>query len=87
MQSSQLLLCLTSPWHVFFPSFSSFLSPRVLCYFFYVLLCLLARKWVAESLTMGNLQARRNEESCMGTSQQTQGKCKNFSNQCETLVS
>lgn len=44
-----------------------------------LLLCLLARKWVAEPLTMGNQQARWNKESSTGTSQQTQGKCNNFS--------
>ncbi|XP_046759776.1 beta,beta-carotene 9',10'-oxygenase isoform X2 [Gallus gallus] len=32
-----------------------------------------ARKWVADSLAMGNLLARWNEEPSVGTSQQTQG--------------
>lgn len=36
---------------------------------------------MAEPLTMGNQQARWNKESSTGTSQQTQGKCNNFSSE------
>lgn len=32
-------------------------------------------------MTMGNQQARWNKESSTGTSQQTQGKCNNFSSE------
>lgn len=61
----------------FLHSFSPFLFPLSFLSLLFccsLLLCLLARKWVSEPLTMGNQQARWNKETSTGTSQQTQGK-------------